>query len=171
MWWAALSLFVHCMSRHIWTEGHKNAPNPPSTWIKITCFCIKKNNRFFFVAKSLFEKMSVSDTNLEYAIPLKQSCKCKVYFSSYDIIQSVSPIHRFTDSDLGIEMIHRFRSGRWLFASLLWPLFIRNVFFRGSWGNSEIGLKLKIEPTLANLACLNRWNTLYWKIWFKTQEA
>jgi hypothetical protein len=33
--------------------------------------------------------------------------------------------------------------------------------FWGSWGSSENWLKLKIEPPLSNLTCLQRWNTLW----------
>ncbi len=35
------------------------------------------------------------------------------------------------------------------------------AIFWGSWGSSKNQLELKIEPELTNLACLNRWNTLY----------
>ncbi len=33
--------------------------------------------------------------------------------------------------------------------------------FWGSWGRSKNWFELKIEPPQANLACLNRWNTLF----------
>ncbi len=39
--------------------------------------------------------------------------------------------------------------------------FIASIIYRGCWGSSKNWLELKIEPLLANLACLNWWNTLY----------
>jgi hypothetical protein len=45
------------------------------------------------------------------------------------------------------------------------------LYFFGSWGSSKNWLELKIETALSNLACLNRWNTLYekglssWVVW------
>ncbi len=35
------------------------------------------------------------------------------------------------------------------------------LHLRDSWGSSENKLELKIERPLVNIACLNRWNTLY----------
>jgi hypothetical protein len=53
----------------------------------------------------------------------------------------------FTDLDQGIKMI--------IFQSML-TTFTASVVFRGSWGSIEMWLELKIEPPLANLACLNQ---------------
>ncbi len=36
-----------------------------------------------------------------------------------------------------------------------------SFIFWGIWSSSKNWLELKIEPPLSNLACLNRWNTLY----------
>jgi hypothetical protein len=48
--------------------------------------------------------------------------------------------------------------------SLFWPLLRHASFFWGSWGSSKNWLELKIESSSSNLACLNRWNTLYYFI-------
>ncbi len=39
--------------------------------------------------------------------------------------------------------------------------FEESFIFWGSWGSIKNWLELKIEPALADLACLNPWNTLY----------
>ncbi len=47
-----------------------------------------------------------------------------------------------------------------MFESILTP-FGANFIFCDSWDRSENWIELKIEPTLANLVCLNQWNTQY----------
>ncbi len=56
-----------------------------------------------------------------------------------------------------------------IFESIL-TTFIVSVVFSGCWGSSKNWLMLKIET---NLACLNRWNTLYVVIilhWFQRRD-
>ncbi len=57
----------------------------------------------------------------------------------------------FISLDWGIEMI--------IFQSIL-TTFTASVIFRGRWKSSKNWIELKIVPLSANLACLNRWNTL-----------
>jgi hypothetical protein len=45
--------------------------------------------------------------------------------------------------------------------SQLWPLLKQALFFEAAGAVSKNWLELKIEPTLADLALLNPWNTLY----------
>jgi len=46
-----------------------------------------------------------------------------------------------------------------IFESILTTFEVSFIFW-ASWGSIENWLELKIEPPLANLAFLNRWNTL-----------
>ncbi len=58
---------------------------------------------------------------------------------------------------------HGFRSqvARRLFLSQLWPLLMRAPLFEAAEAVAKIGSSLKLNHYLANLACLNWWNTLY----------
>jgi hypothetical protein len=67
-----------------------------------------------------------------------------IFTCMFDLnIETVS----FADLDQGCEMI--------ILESIL-TTFIASVIFRGHWGSSKNLLDLKINPHLANTACLNR---------------
>jgi hypothetical protein len=87
----------------------------------------------------------------EYFYFYKNVKKLKSNYHTH-VIQPVSPTMSFTDLHL------RYRDDYfWVGFDHFW----RELRFGGSWISNKSWFGLKIEPPLANLAYLNRWNTLY----------
>ncbi len=99
----------------------------------------KHSSRSMFQAGLLDFNLWVLQTNEDTSV-----IRCKFFY--------VDATVSFNDLDQGSEMI--------ILKSIL-TTFIPIIILRGCWGSSKNWLELTIEPPQTNLACLIRWNTLY----------
>ncbi len=80
------------------------------------------------------------------------------YFQSIYVFLSANSAFAVQISGIYLSRITR-HTCLLIFGSIL-TTFDASFIFWGSWGSIKNWLELKIEPSLANLACLNWWNTL-----------